>query len=78
MSHPPTEKLSEKDLNCLATTLMQENERALEFVPKYPCHTQMVERGVKMVTKASSTVFGEKERQKKSAKKQYCVLFICK
>ena len=40
-------------LYCVATPLI---------VPKYPCHTQMVKRGVKMVTKASSKVFGKKER----------------
>ena len=32
------------------------------FVPNYPCHTQMVERTVKMVTEASSAVYGPEAR----------------
>ena len=31
-------------------------------VPFYPCHTQAVERAVKMVTEASASVIGEEER----------------
>ena len=30
--------------------------------PKYPCHTQAIERCVKLVTEASSTVCGVKSR----------------
>jgi hypothetical protein len=51
---PLTKKLSDAELKeCVETPFT---------VPDYPCHTQMVERGVKMVTKASTMVFGEKER----------------
>ena len=30
--------------------------------PKYPCHTQAVERGVKVVTEASAAVSGQSQR----------------
>ena len=31
-------------------------------IPPFPCHTQNVERGVKIVTEASSKVFGNEAR----------------
>ena len=31
-------------------------------LPQYPCHTQAVERGIKVVSKAASTVIGEEAR----------------
>ena len=33
--------------------------------PKYPCHSQTVERMVKLVTEVSSSVFGEERQQDK-------------
>ena len=32
------------------------------FVPNYPCHTQSVERGVKLVSEASQAVNGQAQR----------------
>ena len=34
--------------------------------PKYPCHSQTVERMVKLVTEVSSEVYGEKKQQEKA------------
>ena len=51
---PLTKKLSDEEIkNIIEVPLAVEN---------FPCHTQMVERGVKMVTEASSKVYGEAER----------------
>ena len=33
--------------------------------PKYPCHSQTVERMVKLVTEVSHEVYGEKKQQEK-------------
>nr|CAH7730300.1 unnamed protein product [Callosobruchus chinensis] len=41
--------------------LFIENNDTLEF-PRFPCHTQAVERCVKLVTEASSCVIGEEAR----------------
>ena len=38
------------------------NELADIVVPKYPCHTQVVERCVKIVTEASKSVCGFEAR----------------
>jgi hypothetical protein len=51
---PLTKNLTDEELKNLI-------EVALE-VPDFPCHTQMVERGVKMVTEASSKVCGAEAR----------------
>ena len=49
-----TKKLSDEKIeNIIEVPLAVEN---------FPCHTQMVERVVKMVTEASSKVYGEAER----------------
>lgn len=38
------------------------NPKEIENLPNYPCHTQAVERGVKMVTEAASVVCGVEKR----------------
>ena len=48
-----TKKLSDEEI---------ENIIEVPFaVENFPCHTQMVERGVKMVTEASFKVYGERD-----------------
>lgn len=55
---PMLHKVSDKELEDL---LQAQSHIILEF-PDFPCHTQAVERCVKMVTEASMTVSGEKAR----------------
>ena len=40
-------------------------EKPLQF-PKYPCHSQTVERMVKLVTEVSGEVYGEKKQREKA------------
>lgn len=42
--------------------LIQSQSHGIMDFPDYPCHTQAVERCVKMVTEASMAVAGEKAR----------------
>ena len=51
---PLTKKLSDKEIKHITEVPL--------VVINFPCHTQMVERGVKMVTEASSKVYGQAER----------------
>ncbi len=51
MESPVTRDLAENKIDEFI-----ENERTLPF-EKFPCHTQIVERMVKLVTEASSKVF---------------------
>ena len=51
---PLTKKLSDKEIKHIIKVPL--------VVINFPCHTQMVERGVKMVTEASSKVYGQAER----------------
>lgn len=55
---PLTMELSQTDLERLVAS---HNVPVLNF-PKFPCHTQSVERGVKLVTEACAAVCGEKSR----------------
>ena len=49
-------------------TLSKTNEELLAYkesplvVPKYPCHTQAVERAVRLVSEASAAVIGQEAR----------------
>lgn len=52
---PLTRKLSEDQLKAIIDVPL--------IVPKFPCHTQMVERGVKMVTEAAANVYGHEARE---------------
>jgi len=55
---PITKGISEETLKQM---VLDGAPEVLEF-PKFPCHTQSVERHVKLVTEASSTVCGEAKR----------------
>ena len=54
--HPPPilQEITDDDLICGIEKILQ--------IPRFFCHTQNVERGVKIVTEASSKVFGYEER----------------
>ena len=52
----------------LEALTLEQIEAALQTplnFPKYPCHSQTVERMVKLVTEVSSSVFGEERQQDK-------------
>ena len=51
---PLTKKLSDEEIKHIIEVPL--------VVDNFPYHTQMVERGVKMVTEASSKVYGQAER----------------
>ena len=61
---PLTRKLSEDQLKTILDVPL--------VVPKFPCHTKMVERGVKMVTEASANVHGHKARERFICQKIKC------
>ena len=55
--------ISEPPLTCsLITTELWKIIVSLMDVPKWPCHTQSVERVIKMVTEASAKYFSHEKR----------------
>lgn len=51
---PATKKIPDEELKRLIT-----NKEKPSCIPSFPCHTQAVERAIKLVTEASSSVIGE-------------------
>ena len=51
---PATKKIPDEELQRLIT-----NKEKPSCIPSFPCHTQAVERAIKLVTEASSSVIGE-------------------
>ena len=54
---PATKKISAEDI----TTLINTKELP-KIIPNFPCHTQAVERLIKLVTEASTSVVGNEAR----------------
>ena len=51
---------SEPPLTALLTdTEIRDLEKDPLFIPPFPCHTQSVERGIRLITEAASSVIGE-------------------
>ena len=58
-----SENVSEPPLTCsLSTTDVKKFIKTPMQVPKWPCHTQSIERVVKMVTEASAKYFSQNKR----------------
>jgi len=59
VTEPPL--ISEIPLNEISSRVFEGNTESLQFI-RVPCHTQAVERAVKLVTEASMSVCGETAR----------------
>ena len=57
-----TDELTEEPLAFKEAELLAIKEAPLE-VPHYPCHTQAVERAIKLVSEASAAVIGQEARE---------------
>ena len=54
---PATKKISTEDITSLINT-----KELPKLIPDFPCHTQAVERLIKLVTEASTSVVGNEAR----------------
>ena len=63
------EKVNNQEPRILRKLSLEQVEAAMDSpfcFPKYPCHSQTVERMVKLVTEVSGEVYGEKKQQEKA------------
>ena len=60
VTEPPVTR--EIDDNTLLRLIREDDTPVLEFA-RYPCHTQAVERHIKLVTEASASVCGPESRE---------------